>query len=117
MAPLFKAALKLREEPKFATEMPVRVEKIALKDVSVAAFGVRAKARIVVVFVPVPDLATNREIPIFASKWDVLQIVESFFFAIAIGEQAPILIVTKRNKSGPLFLALRPSNGRKGKEE
>jgi hypothetical protein len=71
----------------------------------------------VVVLVPVAYFAANREIPIFASKPDVLQIVESFFFAVGIGDQAPILIVTERNESGPRLLALRPSNGRKGKQD
>jgi hypothetical protein len=115
VAALFQAALKLRKEPKFTAEMPVRVEKIPLQDVSVGACKVRAKTRIVVVFVFVPDLPADREIPILASKPNVLQVVKSFFFAIRIREQAPVLIVTKRNENGPLFLALRPSNGSKGK--
>src|SRR5438128_140506 len=83
---LLKPALKLCEKPKVTPEMPIRVQKIALQDVSGAGLGVRAKARVFVVLVAVAYFAADREIPVFPSQRDVLQIIQNLFLAIGISE-------------------------------
>jgi hypothetical protein len=93
------------------------MEKITLQDVSGARLEVRAKARVFVVFVAVAYFAADGEVPVFTSQRDILQVVQNFFLAIRISEQAPILLISKRSQNGPLLLTLRQRKCVKEKQE
>src|SRR5229473_7479710 len=117
VASFFKATLKLCEEPKVISQMPVRMEKIALQDVAVGCRGIAAEARILVVLVFVSYLSPNGEIPSTSAQRDVLDTVDRFFLAIVIAEQAPLLVIAKRSKNRSLVLTLRCRRGRKRKQQ
>jgi len=84
IASLFKTTLKLREESKVSSKMPVSMEKIALQDIPGGRLGIRAEAWILVVLVFVSYFTANREIPFRSAERNVLNMIDQFFVAILI---------------------------------